>query len=95
MAIEDLSTPPASNPTPNPKNNEPGTSQASNSCNPNNGDVTPSTVKSKKPEEFLLHVAAKIASQPLQYSDPDVWAVLTAISDKARKRRQVHIVKIG
>lgn len=40
-------------------------------------------------DEFILSVASKIASQPLQYSDPDVWAVLTAISDKARKRRQV------
>lgn len=68
-------------------------SQASSSCNPNNGHVTPSPVKSQKPEEFILSVAANIASQPLQYSDPDVWAVLTAISDKARKRRQVQIVK--
>lgn len=86
MAIEDSSTPLASNP--NPRTNEPRTSQASNSCNPNNDKVTPSPVKSRKPEEFILCVATKIASQPLQYSDPDVWAVLTAISDKARKRRQ-------
>ncbi|XP_009757516.1 uncharacterized protein [Nicotiana sylvestris] len=40
------------------------------------------------PEDFILSVASKIASQPLQYSDPDVWGVLTAISDKARKRLQ-------
>lgn len=92
MAIEDATTPLASNPTPNAKNNELRTSQASNSCNPNNDCVTPSQIKARKPEEFLLYVASKIASQPLQYSDPDVWAVLTAISDKARKRRQVHIV---
>ncbi|VFQ94633.1 unnamed protein product [Cuscuta campestris] len=39
-------------------------------------------------EEFVLSVASKYASQPLQYSDPDVWGVLTAISDKARKRSQ-------
>lgn len=95
MAIEDITTPLAANPTPTPKNNELRTSQASNSCNPNNDGVTPSPVKSKKPEEFLLSVASKIASQPLQYSDADVWAVLTAISDKARKRRQVDIVIIG
>ncbi|XP_074328780.1 uncharacterized protein LOC141666597 isoform X2 [Apium graveolens] len=88
MAIEDTTTPLASNPTPNGKNNELRTSQASNSCNPNNDCVTPSPVKSKKPEEFLLSSASNIASQSLQYSDPDVWAVLTAISDKARKRRQ-------
>lgn len=40
-------------------------------------------------EEFISSVAAKIAAQPLQYSDPDVWGVLTAISEKARKRNQV------
>lgn len=44
------------------------------------------------PEDFILSVASKIASQPLQYSDPDVWGVLTAISDKARKRLQVSIL---
>ncbi|XP_042009188.1 myosin heavy chain, non-muscle-like [Salvia splendens] len=38
-------------------------------------------------EEFISSVAAKIAAQPLQYSDPEVWGVLTAISEKARKRR--------
>ena len=40
-------------------------------------------------EEFISSVAAKIAAQPLQYSDPEVWGVLTAISEKARKRNQV------
>ncbi|XP_047976283.1 uncharacterized protein LOC125218613 isoform X2 [Salvia hispanica] len=39
-------------------------------------------------EEFISSVAAKIAAQPLQYSDPEVWGVLTAISEKARKRNQ-------
>lgn len=46
----------------------------------------------QSPEDFILSVASKIASQPLQYSDPEVWGVLTAISDKARKRRQVSIL---
>lgn len=46
----------------------------------------------QSPEDFILSVASKIASQPLQYSDPDVWGVLTAISDKARKRLQVSIL---
>lgn len=41
-------------------------------------------------EEFISSVAAKIAAQPLHYSDPDVWGVLTAISEKARKRHQVY-----
>ncbi|KAG6435685.1 hypothetical protein SASPL_100560 [Salvia splendens] len=40
-------------------------------------------------EEFISSVAAKIAAQPLQYSDPEVWGVLTAISEKARKRSSI------
>ncbi|KAL1548700.1 golgin subfamily B member 1-like isoform X2 [Salvia divinorum] len=39
-------------------------------------------------EEFISSVAAKISAQPLQCSDPGVWGVLTAISEKARKRNQ-------
>ncbi|GER31258.1 armadillo repeat kinesin 2 [Striga asiatica] len=46
----------------------------------------PSNVKSSI--EFIRSVAAKIAAQPFQFSDPDVWGVLTAISEKARKRHQ-------
>ncbi|KAL1828529.1 hypothetical protein DCAR_0207763 [Daucus carota subsp. sativus] len=89
MAIEDLPNPIASNPSPNPRNNDLRTSQASNSCNRDNEDVTPSPVDSqKRPKEIILSVALNIASQPLQNTDPDVWAVLTAISDKARKRPQ-------
>ncbi|PWA70812.1 hypothetical protein CTI12_AA284810 [Artemisia annua] len=52
---------------------------------PNNGDPL---TKSTSPEEFILSVASNIANQALQYSDPDVWGVLTAISTKARQRRQ-------
>ncbi|GKB37025.1 myosin-11 isoform X2 [Tanacetum coccineum] len=52
---------------------------------PNNGEPL---TKSTSPEEFILSVASKIANQALQYSDPDVWGVLTAISTKARQRRQ-------
>ncbi|KAM7472121.1 hypothetical protein LguiA_010304 [Lonicera macranthoides] len=74
------------NPSPNPKGQQvPVISQASSSHPLNN---TPSPKKPLNPEEFILSVASNIASQPLQYSDPDVWAVLTAISEKARKRRQ-------
>lgn len=55
-------------------------------------DNSPVQRNPQSPEDFILSVASKIASQPLQYSDPDVWGVLTAISDKARKRLQVGIL---
>ncbi|KAM7508735.1 hypothetical protein LguiA_019188 [Lonicera macranthoides] len=83
MAKEDENpqTPLASKPSPN--------SQASSSHPRNNKDDTfQFPKKSQNPEEFILSVASNIASQPLQYSDPEVWGVLTAISDRARKRRQ-------
>ncbi|KAK7294950.1 hypothetical protein RJT34_17850 [Clitoria ternatea] len=40
------------------------------------------------PRERIVSVASNIASQPLHYSDPHVWGVLTAISNNARKRHQ-------
>ncbi|KAK3036340.1 hypothetical protein RJ639_031747 [Escallonia herrerae] len=84
------STPVASKPSPNPKD-----SQASSSHRPNNGDGggDNSPLPNKQPQsprEFIISVAANIASQPLQCSNPDVWGVLTAISQNARQRRQVH-----
>ncbi|QHO08372.1 uncharacterized protein DS421_14g472000 [Arachis hypogaea] len=36
----------------------------------------------------IVSVASNIASQPLHFSDPQVWGVLTAISNNARKRLQ-------
>ncbi|CAG7874021.1 unnamed protein product [Brassica rapa] len=39
-------------------------------------------------KDFIVSVAANIASQPLQNYDSNVWGVLTAISNNARKRRQ-------
>ncbi|CAN4111736.1 unnamed protein product [Withania somnifera] len=54
----------------------------------NGTDNSPLQRNLQSPEDFILSVASKIASQPLQCSDPDVWGVLTAISDKARKRLQ-------
>lgn len=54
----------------------------------NGTDNSPLQRNVQSPEDFILSVASKIASQTLQYSDPDVWGVLTAISDKARKRLQ-------
>lgn len=49
----------------------------------------PPTNSLSSAKDHILSVASKIASQPLQNSDPDVWAVLTAISANARKRHQV------
>ena len=40
-------------------------------------------------KDSIVSVAANIASQPLQNYDSNVWGVLTAISNNARKRRQV------
>ncbi|KAK6804428.1 hypothetical protein RDI58_002212 [Solanum bulbocastanum] len=69
----------------------PSNCYGNNNCKINdvNGiDNSPLQRNPQSPEDFILSVASKIASQPLQYSDPDVWGVLTAISDKARKRLQ-------
>ncbi|CAI9278078.1 unnamed protein product [Lactuca saligna] len=68
-----------SNPSPNPK--------------PDNNNITPVaggdlSASSPSPVDFIRSVASKLASQPLQYSEPDVWGVLTAISEKARRRHQ-------
>ncbi|KAI3756845.1 hypothetical protein L1987_56668 [Smallanthus sonchifolius] len=73
-------TPICSKPSPSPSPNP----------NPNKDAISgaDSSGKSPSPQDFILSVASKIASQPLQYSDPDVWGVLTAISTKARQRRQ-------
>ncbi|KZV38304.1 hypothetical protein F511_36245 [Dorcoceras hygrometricum] len=42
----------------------------------------------KTSKEFISSVAARIADQPLQCFAPEVWGVLTAISEKARQRYQ-------
>ncbi|XP_009605448.1 uncharacterized protein [Nicotiana tomentosiformis] len=96
-------TPLISKPNSNPnKDQSPVLSESCSSlprsnCNSNNNckitdangtDNSPLQRNPQSPEDFVLSVASKIASQPLQYSDPDVWGVLTAISDKARKRLQ-------
>ncbi|KAL0464670.1 UNVERIFIED_CONTAM: hypothetical protein Slati_0354600 [Sesamum latifolium] len=101
MVREDENPPtaqPGASPTPNPNpqsvQKPPSLSQSRPSDDPRNGR---SNTNSNSPlsrndaqsgEEFISSVAAKIAAQPLQYSDPDVWGVLTAISEKARKRHQ-------
>ncbi|XP_042951361.1 uncharacterized protein LOC122286556 isoform X2 [Carya illinoinensis] len=55
---------------------------------PTKTSATTTTNGSPSAKDHILSVASKIASQPLQNSDPDVWAVLTAISTNARKRHQ-------
>ncbi|XP_071716551.1 uncharacterized protein [Rutidosis leptorrhynchoides] len=86
---------PSSNPNSTSQENRPPAvlNPSPKTCGNNNDPITPingadSLGKSSSPQEFILSVASKIASQPLQYSDPDVWGVLTAISTKARQRRQ-------
>lgn len=80
---ENAKTPVLPKPNQSPKDEVSQTS----SSHPNNGNS--SLKKPLSPKEFILSAVAKIASQTLHFSDPDVWAVLTAISDNARKRHQV------
>ncbi|THG07850.1 hypothetical protein TEA_014254 [Camellia sinensis var. sinensis] len=87
---EDPQTPLAPKPSPNPKDEARIISQASSS-NPDDNDASPSPKNPLSPKEFIVSVAAKISSQPLQNSDPDVWGVLTAISNNARKRQQAPL----
>ncbi|KAK4411298.1 hypothetical protein Sango_0202800 [Sesamum angolense] len=95
MVRED-ENPPTAQPGPNPHSVQisPSLSQSRPPDDPPNGR---SNTNSNSPlsrndaqsgEEFISSVASKIAAQPLQYSDPNVWGVLTAISEKARKRHQ-------
>lgn len=77
IAAPKSGSPSASASPPNPKNNN------------NNKNGTSSSSSSSK--DHILAVASKIASQPVQFSDPNVWAVLTAISTNARKRHQVSL----
>uniref|UniRef100_A0A2P2J5X1 FHA domain-containing protein n=2 Tax=Rhizophora mucronata TaxID=61149 RepID=A0A2P2J5X1_RHIMU len=52
--------------------------------------------KPMSPKEFILSVASNISSQPLTNPDPDVWGVLTAISNNARKRHQgINMILTG
>ncbi|KAJ9680763.1 hypothetical protein PVL29_019931 [Vitis rotundifolia] len=56
--------------------------------NPAQDDVAASATKPQSSKDFIISVATKISSQPLQNFDSEVWGVLTAISNCARKRRQ-------
>ncbi|XP_028776820.1 myosin-11 isoform X2 [Neltuma alba] len=90
MAVEDQSpVTPAPIPTRGDKVSETGSchlATAPSPGNPNTSDTSPT--KPASPKDFIISVASKIASQPLQNFDPSVWGVLTAISNNARKRQQ-------
>ncbi|KAK8654563.1 hypothetical protein V6N13_128524 [Hibiscus sabdariffa] len=58
------------------------------SAQPNQPDNSPPSKRPLSPRQFIVSVAAKISSQPLPTYDPNVWGVLTAISNNARKRPQ-------
>ncbi|XP_073291277.1 uncharacterized protein [Primulina huaijiensis] len=73
-----LSTVEASKPNPTPN----GPDKLANSSN------TTQSRNLKTAKEFISSVAARIADQPLQCFGPEVWGVLTAISEKARQRCQ-------
>ncbi|KAL5863652.1 hypothetical protein ACOSQ3_001166 [Xanthoceras sorbifolium] len=78
-------TVPKPSPTPSPKDN---VSQTSSSQPPQKPPSDTSPKKPLSPKDFVVSVAASYASQPLQNYDPNVWGVLTAISNNARKRSQ-------
>ncbi|KAG8391690.1 hypothetical protein BUALT_Bualt01G0213500 [Buddleja alternifolia] len=86
---------PKPTPSPNSAQASPSISQSRRSDEPHTGgsnhhnkSSSPLSKNVQNGEDFISSVAAKIAAQPFQYSDPDVWGVLTAISEKARKRHQ-------
>ena len=49
----------------------------------------PTPPKATVSHDEMRVVARKFADQPIQETEPGVWAVLTAISKKARLRPQV------
>uniref|UniRef100_A0A6N2MUI9 FHA domain-containing protein n=1 Tax=Salix viminalis TaxID=40686 RepID=A0A6N2MUI9_SALVM len=63
---------------------------------PNPQDDASPEKQPQTPKDFILTVASKLSSQPLTNPDPNVWGVLTAISNYARKRSQgINIVLTG
>ncbi|XVF73377.1 hypothetical protein PTKIN_Ptkin12aG0197100 [Pterospermum kingtungense] len=74
----------SSKPSPSSKDN---VSQSASS-QPKQPDTSPPSKLPPSPRQFIVSVAANISSQPLPTYDPNVWGVLTAISNNARKRHQ-------
>ncbi|GMH00574.1 hypothetical protein Nepgr_002413 [Nepenthes gracilis] len=88
---ENLKSPTCPEPRISPRNEAHIVSQTSSShpvVNNQPAEPSPPAKKPLTPKEAILSVASRIASQPLPCSDPDVWGVLTAISNNARKRIQ-------
>ncbi|XVE76992.1 hypothetical protein DITRI_Ditri13aG0025800 [Diplodiscus trichospermus] len=81
---ENLETPIPSKPSPCPKDN----ASQSASSQRKEDDTSPPSKVPLSPQQFIVSVAANISSQPLPSYDPNVWGVLTAISNNARKRHQ-------
>ncbi|KAK8509583.1 hypothetical protein V6N12_001671 [Hibiscus sabdariffa] len=75
--VEKLETSNSSKHSQSPKNNVPQPEQA---------DGSPPSKPPLSSKQFIVSVAANISSQPLPTYDPNVWGVLTAISNNARKR---------
>lgn len=63
-----------------------GGTPRSNGNSPNKQQQNPASILGAK--DRIVSVASNFASQPLHNSDPNVWGVLTAISNNARKRHQ-------
>ncbi|GLT84450.1 hypothetical protein SLE2022_026790 [Rubroshorea leprosula] len=55
---------------------------------PKQNDASPPAKVPPNPTALIRSVADNISSQPLPSYDPDVWGVLTAISNHARKRHK-------
>ncbi|OMO78617.1 hypothetical protein CCACVL1_14264 [Corchorus capsularis] len=72
----------SSKPSPSPKDDN--LSQSA-SPQPKQNATSPAP---PSPRNFIVSVATNIAAQPLPTYDPNVWGVLTAISNNARKRSQ-------
>ncbi|GFP82282.1 hypothetical protein PHJA_000371400 [Phtheirospermum japonicum] len=92
MAKEDEnSTPPQALKPISSSNSARGSPSVSQSKLPDecrNDNFSPASRSVKTSKEFIQSVAENIAAQPFQFSDSNVWGVLTAISEKARKRNQ-------
>ncbi|CAA0842654.1 SMAD/FHA domain-containing protein [Striga hermonthica] len=88
MAKDDHALKPVSSPKPAQNPAPLSESKLSEEAHNASNDSSPALSNVESSVEFIRSVAAKIAAQPFQFSDPHVWGVLTAISEEARKRRQ-------
>ncbi|GAB4844384.1 hypothetical protein Ancab_037749 [Ancistrocladus abbreviatus] len=88
---ENLKTPNVQEPNSNHRNEAPIISRTGSSHPAVNSEADEPSPSAKKPpsqKEAILSVAQRIASPSLPCSDLDVWGVLTAVSNNARKRIQ-------